>query len=53
LHVTVGVSEDITALRRFLEERGLHAPELPVITPSLEDVFVVLVNASSSSEAPQ
>lgn len=54
VHVTVGTAEDITALRRFLEERGLHEPELPVITPSLEDVFVVLVKATSSSgERPQ
>jgi ABC-2 type transport system ATP-binding protein len=49
LHVTVERNTDVAQLQRFLNARGVHMPDLAPITPSLEDVFAGLVNASNTS----
>ncbi len=43
LHVTVDRREDVEQLRRLLGEHGFPVDELPIVTPSLEDVFAALV----------
>jgi len=50
LHATVGsAAEDIPRLRRLLEERHIVVYRIEKIVPSLEDVFVTLIEQSKSS----
>jgi ABC-2 type transport system ATP-binding protein len=43
LHVTLERTESIAQLRGVLNERGFNVDDVPVVTPSLEDVFAALV----------
>lgn len=43
LHVTVAQRDDVERLRELLDERGIRVDALPVVVPSLEDVFAALV----------
>ncbi len=54
LHVVAQSGEGIIpAIRRLLDERGYRPERIEKITPSLEDVFVSLIEARDRSEAPQ
>jgi ABC-2 type transport system ATP-binding protein len=46
MHATVGTPEEAAAVRRLLEEHGLAVEDVAVIVPSLEDVFVGLIEAA-------
>jgi ABC-2 type transport system ATP-binding protein len=54
LHVVV-VDEPAAAggIRRYLDERGFRLDRLERITPSLEDVFVSLIEARDRQDQPQ
>ena len=49
LHVTVERRADLESLRHFLAGRGVQAPELAPITPSLEDIFAGLIEVANRS----
>jgi len=49
LHVTVTDRTQLVALRAFLTEHGVAAPDLTPIAPSLEDVFAGLVGTSPAA----
>jgi len=51
LHVTLAHDDDRAELRRLLDAHGVQAPESSPITPSLEDVFAGLVQASDAEDA--
>jgi len=54
LHLVVQDAEEaIARLRPFLAGHGIIVHRLEVITPSLEDVFVSLIQAQGALEAPQ
>ena len=54
LHVVVEESEAAaSSIRRLLDERGYRPGRIERITPSLEDVFVSLIEARDRAEKPQ
>ncbi len=54
LHVVAPGKEDvIPAIKRLLDERGYGPKRIERITPSMEDVFVSLIEACDRREAPQ
>jgi len=52
LHVTVNDRAQVPALAAFLAERGIAAPDLTPIVPSLEDVFAGLVRTQDAAGGP-
>ncbi|MBX7259924.1 MAG: ABC transporter ATP-binding protein [Candidatus Hydrogenedentes bacterium] len=54
LHAVAEEGADIVeSIRTTLAQRGFHAKQVESIIPSLEDVFVSLVEAHDRAEAPQ
>jgi ABC-2 type transport system ATP-binding protein len=54
LHVVVSdAAEAVQSIRRLLDQRGYHVEQVEKITPSLEDVFVSLIEARDRAEQPQ
>jgi ABC-2 type transport system ATP-binding protein len=54
LHVVAGdAGTAAAAIRGFLDERGYEVERIEQIAPSLEDVFVSLIEARDRVEAPQ
>jgi ABC-2 type transport system ATP-binding protein len=54
LHVVAEDAEAITpAVREWLAERGYQVERVEKIVPSLEDVFVSLIEARDRAEQPQ
>lgn len=54
LHVVAADGDEaMRQVRRRLEERGFHLARLERIAPSLEDVFVSLIEARDRAETPQ
>jgi ABC-2 type transport system ATP-binding protein len=54
LHVVATDGEQATAeVRRLLDARGQAIKRIEKITPSLEDVFVSLIEARDRAEQPQ
>ncbi len=52
LHVTVkDLAEATASIRKVLEERGVQIKRLEAIQPSLEDVFVALIEAEERKAA--
>ena len=52
LHVTVRDASAAPALRRFLDARGHRVTRIGPITPSMEDVFVALIERHDRSHPP-
>jgi ABC-2 type transport system ATP-binding protein len=54
LHIVAQDGEGVVpVIRRFLGEKGYRLERIEKITPSLEDVFVSLIEARDRGEAPQ
>ncbi|MGW8255895.1 MAG: ATP-binding protein DrrA1-3 family domain-containing protein, partial [Thermoguttaceae bacterium] len=54
LHVVVdNAATGVAAIRQTLAERGFRLETAEKITPSLEDVFVALIEARDRAEQPQ
>jgi ABC-2 type transport system ATP-binding protein len=54
LHVvTENAAQAIPAMEEALSARGIHVSRIGKITPSLEDVFVSLIEARDREQAPQ
>ena len=54
LHVvTEDAAETVRSIRQLLDQGGYHIERVEKITPSLEDVFVSLIEARDRAEQPQ
>lgn len=53
IHATLSNDNEITPLRLFLESSGVQVERIEKITPSLEDVFVSLIEKADREGIPQ